>query len=218
MARLYGLDTSPLQDEARSHLRAIHRYNFRRDLSEHANTQRPGFALGPEGGLLVCSWPKGGKPTLPFPYSDEVWTGMEYEVASYLIMEGMVEEGLEIVKAARARHDGRARNPWDEYECGSYYARAMSSYALLQAYSGFRYSAVTKTLWFDPKVTVRPFVCFFATASGYGVIRLTAKSLTVSLREGRLKIDRVRLGPEGSEQVYDWEVTVPAGKSRRLML
>ena len=42
-----------------------------------------------EPGLLLCSWPRGDKPTLPFVYSDEVWTGIEYQVASHLIHEGL---------------------------------------------------------------------------------------------------------------------------------
>ena len=60
---------------------------------------------------LLCTWPRGGKPTLPFVYSDEVWTGIEYQVASHLIAEGFVKEGLTIVKALRSRYDGRVRNP-----------------------------------------------------------------------------------------------------------
>jgi len=82
----------------------------RRDLSEHANPQRPSYACGAEGGPLLCTWPKGGKLSLPFVYSDEVWTGIEYQVASHLMLVGMVEEGLEIVRTCRARYDGRVRN------------------------------------------------------------------------------------------------------------
>ena len=50
--------------------------------------------------------------------------------------EGLVEEGLKIVAGARQRYEGYVRNPFNEYECGNYYARAMSSYALLAALSG----------------------------------------------------------------------------------
>ena len=150
MAGQYGICTPLDTEKVRSSLRAIHRHNFRSSLREHACTQRPGYATGDEPGLLVGSWPKGGKPTLPFVYSDEVWTGIEYQVASHLIAEGFVDEGLEIVRAVRSRYNGRVRNPWNEYECGSYYARAMASYALLSAWSGFRYSAQEQTLWFAP--------------------------------------------------------------------
>ena len=152
MAAIYGIDVPLSRANLRSNLQAIFKHNFKTDLSEHANAQRPGYAMGHEPGLLLCSWPRGNKPTLPFVYSDEVWTGIEYQVASHLIHEGLVEEGLSIVKAARSRYDGRTRNPWNEYECGNWYARAMSSYALLGALSGFRYSAVERTLWFAPRI------------------------------------------------------------------
>ncbi len=70
--------------------------------------------------------------SLPFVYSNEVWTGIEYQVASHLMMIGEKEKAMKIVRAARKRYDGRIRNPFDEYECGHWYARAMSSYGMLQ--------------------------------------------------------------------------------------
>ena len=129
MAKIYGINSPQTVANIKKNLQSIFKYNFKADLFDHANTQRPGYAIGHEPGLLLCSWPKGGKPTLPFVYSDEVWTGIEYQVASHLIEEGFVEEGLTIVKAVRFRYDGHRRNPWNEYECGNYYARAMASYA-----------------------------------------------------------------------------------------
>ncbi|MDR1145666.1 MAG: hypothetical protein LBK71_05965 [Verrucomicrobiales bacterium] len=193
MALLYGIETPVNRANVRKTLSAIYKHNFRRDLSGHANLQRPGYAIGHEAGLLLCSWPRGGKPTLPFVYSDEVWTGIEYQVAVHLILEGKVREGLELVKTVRGRYDGTARNPYDEYECGSYYARAMASYALLPALSGYRYSAVSKTLWFGPQLPTRPFKVFFSAASGYGTIALTKTTLTVTVLEGALPVNELQL-------------------------
>ncbi len=207
MARIYGIETPLARKHVRSNLQAIFKNNFKTDLSQHANAQRPGYALGREPGLLVCSWPNGGKPTLPFPYSDEVWTGIEYQVASHLIHEGLVEEGLTIVKAARSRYDGKTRNPWNEYECGNWYARAMSSYALMGALSGFRYSAVEKTLWFGPQLNVRPFRSFFSTASGFGTISLDGHSVKVEMIEGELSIEKLALTVGGETKLLDWKVT-----------
>lgn len=45
---------------------AVHKYNLKRDLSDFANPQRPAFAAGKEGGLLLCTWPRGGELALPF--------------------------------------------------------------------------------------------------------------------------------------------------------
>ncbi|WP_395089717.1 GH116 family glycosyl hydrolase [Armatimonas sp.] len=194
MASLYGVETPLRKENIASHLKAVFAHNFKPDLFEHACLQRPSYALGHEAGLLLCTWPHGGKPTLPFVYSDEVWTGIEYQVASHCILEGLAEEGLQIVEAVRSRYEGHVRNPFNEYECGSYYARAMASYALLQACTGFRYSAVTKTLEFGPRIPVEGvFKSFFAAATGFGTITLNKSTLTVTMAEGELEINQTLL-------------------------
>ena len=164
-----GLGAPLDSQKVASHLSAVHRYNLKKDLSLHINPQRPGYAAGAEGGLLLCTWPKGGKLSLPFIYSNEVWTGIEYQVASHLMMMGKVDEGLEIVRICRSRYDGRVRNPFNEYECGYWYARALSSYALLQALSGARYDAVDQILYVQPSIK-GDFRSFLSTASGYGIV------------------------------------------------
>jgi hypothetical protein len=197
----------------RKHLAAVYQYNFKPSLWNHANPQRPGYAMGDESGLLLCTWPKGGKPTLPFVYSDEVWTGIEYQVASHLIAEGMVKEGVTIVEAVRSRYDGHTRNPWNEYECGNYYARAMSSYSLLIALSGFRYSAVTHTFTIAPRLDSDPFTCFFSTASGWGTFTLRAGRLEVRLAEGELQVDGLRVSRSGRTVKIHPGILVTAGKT-----
>jgi len=211
MARIYGIETPLAREHVRKTLQAIFKNNFKTDLSQHANAQRPGYAMGHEPGLLVCTWPRGGKPTLPFVYSDEVWTGIEYQVASHLIAEGFMKEGLTIVKALRSRYDGRSRNPWNEYECGNYYARAMASYALLGALSGFQYSAVKRTLWFGPQLDIRPFKTLFSAASGFGTIELGSQSLRVQLLEGTLPLEKVVLTEGGRTRTLEWNTTVQPG-------
>jgi hypothetical protein len=103
---------------------------------------------------LLCSWPHGDALTLPFVYSNEVWTGIEYQAASHLMAMGEVEKGLEIVREVRKRYDGRVRNPFNEYECGHWYARAMASYGLLQGLTGVRYDAVDQVLYVDSKLAI----------------------------------------------------------------
>ncbi len=153
-----------------SHLKSVFKYNFKSDLSDHSNPQRPSFALGNEGGLLLCTWPKGEMLSLPFVYSNEVWTGIEYQVASHLMLIGEVEKALEIVRTCRDRYDGRIRNPFDEYECGHWYARAMSSYGMLQGLTGVRYDAVTQEMLIDSKIG--DFISFISTETGFGNIGL----------------------------------------------
>jgi len=189
MASVCGIEGFLDKKKIRSTLKSIYKYNFMKDLSEHANAQRPAYALGKEGGLLLCTWPKGGRPTLPFVYSDEVWTGIEYQVASHLIMEGMVKEGLQIVRTVRDRYDGTVRNPFDEYECGHWYARAMSSYSLLQALSGVRYDAIDRTLYINPKIE-GDFRCFISTAKGYGTVGIKDGKPFVEVKRGKIVLNK----------------------------
>ena len=164
------------------------------DLSKHSNPQRPGFALGNEGGLLLCTWPRGGKLSLPFVYSDEVWTGIEYQVAAHLMIAGMVEEGLDIVRACRDRYDGRVRNPFNEIECGHWYARAMSSYALLQGLSGARYDAVEQVLYIQPKIK-GDFKSFLSTATGYATAGVKNAKPFLDVKQGKIAIKRIEYAP-----------------------
>ena len=213
LAALCGVQTPQNRENIRRNLASIFSYNFKPSLWEHANPQRSGYAIGDEPGLLLCTWPRGGKPTLPFVYSDEVWTGIEYQVASHMIAEGLVDEGLTVVQAVRSRYDGRSRNPWNEYECGSYYARALASYGLLQALSGFRYSAPEKTLYLAPQLGQRPFECFFSTAAAWGTVILKKDSLEVDIAEGSLEIESLVLERGRKIQRYPVCITVNAGRS-----
>ncbi len=214
MAEVVGLGSPMSKPKVRSHLAQIHRYNLRQDLRGHANPQRPTYALGDEGGLLLCSWPDGGKPSLPFVYSDEVWTGIEYQVASHCIMTGLVDEGLEIVATARARYAGTRRNPFNEYECGHWYARALASWALLPALTGVRYSAVERTLWIAPKSVKRPYRAYLGSGGNFGTVTLGRTSLTIALKAGALAIDRVVI--DGRK--YPWEIMAKEGNEVRLTL
>ena len=163
---------------------------FATDLSDHVNPQRAGYAYGKEGGLILCSWPKGGQPALPFVYSNEVWTGIEYQVASHLILAGHVKEGLEIVRTCRQRYDGRIRNPFDEYECGHWYARAMSSYGLIQSLTGLHYDAVDKQLTIDSKIG-NDFKCFIATETGFGLAGLKKGKPFIDVKYGFIDVKSV---------------------------
>ena len=177
-----------------SHLTAVHQYNYRSDLSEHANPQRPTYALGKEAGLLLCTWPNGGELSLPFVYSNEVWTGFEYQVASHLMLTGHVEEGLQIVRAARDRYDGRVRNPFNEYECGHWYARAMASYGLIQGLTGVRYDAVEQVLYLAPRIP-GDFRAFLATAFGYGTVGIEEGKPFLEVMHGTIQVERIDYRP-----------------------
>jgi non-lysosomal glucosylceramidase len=179
------------EDQVRATLRSIVRYNWREDFAGFKQEPRV-FASENDKGLLICSWPRGGKPQVPTLYSDEVWTGVEYEVAGLLLQEGMVDGALKIMRGARGRYDGRKRSPWNDVECGDHYARAMSSWTLLEAAAGQRYNASEGFLAFDPRIAPENFRCFFITAGGWGTFeqRASAESQVETLtgRYGRTKL------------------------------
>jgi len=244
-AEVLGLDPALQPKRIRKTLQSIFRHNFRNGFYDHPNTQRI-YALNDEQGLLLCSWPNGKRPALPFVYSDEVWTGIEYQVAAHLIYEGFLEEGLAIVKGIRERYDGARRNPWNEVECGSHYARALASWSVLLALSGYRYSATESHLDFQPRVNSSNFRSFFVAGTGWGTYsqHLKEKSLStrieVSYGEVRVRhltlpnkiaattatgphgklLDKSQLKAEGQALHIDLgeEVTIPAGGAFDLTL
>jgi len=186
-----GVDDLFDSHKVESHLLAVHRYNLKKTFVEQANARRPYFACGAESGLLTCSWPRGGRPSLAMIYADEVWTGVEYQVASHLIALGKIDEGLEIVRACRNRYDGTIRNPFDEIEAGHWYARAMSSYALLQAFSGARYDAVEKILYLKPNIE-GDFRCFLSTATGFGTVGIKSGKPFLEVVSGSIPYKEIR--------------------------
>jgi uncharacterized protein (DUF608 family) len=190
LSRTCGFEDFIDPEKVKSHLNSVYRYNMRHDLSGHVNPQRPSYAMGSDGGLLLCTWPHGDQPSLPFVYSNEVWTGIEYQVASHLMLAGMVEEGLDIVRTCRERYDGRTRNPFDEYECGHWYARAMSSYSLLQGLTGIRYDAVDDILYIDSKIG-DTFTSFLSTETGFGNVGLKKGEPFLEVKYGDIKIDKI---------------------------
>ena len=165
-AEVLGLDTGLPPERVKKALQSIFKYNFRTDFRNYPHTQRI-YAINDEQGLVVCSWPKGGRPKIPLSYGDEVWTGIEYQVAAHLIYNGLIDEGMSIVKGISGRYDGVRRNPWNQIEWGNHYSRAMASYSVLLALSGFRYSAVDGEIVFQPRIRPEDFRCFFAAGSAW---------------------------------------------------
>ena len=117
------------------------------------------------------------------------------------MLEGMAEEGLEIVRVCRDRYDGAVRNPFNEYECGHWYARALSSYGLLQGLTGVRYDAVEKTLVIDSRVGDN-FRSFLSTASGFGTVGLENGKPLIDMKVGQLDVEHVFVS--GKEVEFDF--------------
>lgn len=196
-ANTMGLGHLLPEGHVRGALDAIYKHCWRGRLDLPEHHQRV-FAEPWERGMVNCAWPRGGRPERPVLYCDEVWTGIEYEVAAMLMHEGKMEEALQIVKAARDRYTGNQRNPLSEIECGGHYARALSSYTLLLAAGGLDYDAVEMALAFHPKFPSTLYRTFLTFANGWGLLSreeaCTCTTLTVECVQGKLELKRLRVG------------------------
>ena len=126
-------------------LESVMKYNHVESMKNHYTVTR-GYSIGDDAGLIVATWPHNDSPKIPFPYSSEVWTGLEYVAAAGMIYEGMEKDGNQIVTDTRNRFDGSRRNPFNEMEYGNHYVRAMASWATLLAESGFHFSAIDQSM------------------------------------------------------------------------
>ena len=153
---------------------------------------------------MNCTWPKGGRPEVPTRYSDEVWTGIEYEVAGLLLYEREVEPALRILEATRTRYDGHKQNPWNDIECGDHYVRAMASWALLEAASGYQYDAGAAEIGFAPVIAPEKYQAPFVARDGWGTFsqRVTADQQTeaISLMYGSLTVRILHFRPQRAVQ------------------
>lgn len=173
-AALYGVEDDLLEPaNVGATLRAILKHNFMPSMREASNTWRV-FAADDEAGTVMVSWPKGRRrPVIPIPYHSECMTGFEWAFATHLAWRGLVREAEIVAAAIRARYDGEKRNPWNEIECGSNYARAMAAYGMLQAFSGFRYDLTRGEIGFAPRLP-GAFSCFWSLGRAWGVCSRTA--------------------------------------------
>ena len=187
-ANIAGLGEIFDREQTYAALRSIYRNNFVGAMRDTFNPRRV-FSLNDESGVLTCSYPRGG-PTTGIPFAEETMSGFEYQVACHMIQEGLVDEGLEVVAAIRARYDGEKRNPWNEMECGSNYARAMASYALLPALSGFEFDMTKAEIGFHPKRSLPSQRFFWCLNTAWGTVELAADRVALSVLYGSIVIRR----------------------------
>lgn len=192
-ANLCGLGDIFDPDQRKIALKSMLQYNFKPSLRDFANTWRI-FALNDESGTVICEYPEDAKkPIIPIPYCQECMTGFEYAFAGLLISEGFIKEGLQVVAAVRNRYDGARRNPWNEMEAGSNYARSMASFALLPIFSGFSYDLPHDHIGFAP-ILEGDFRCPWFVGTGWGEYAQKENSVKLTVLDGALQISSLTLG------------------------
>jgi hypothetical protein len=201
-------------DRVRQALQAVMRHNFREQFAGFKQSPRR-YVPDDEGGLLMCTWPQQDRPDPHIVYADEVWTGIEYAVAGAMIFERMLDPARRIVTMARSRYDGRRRdglnsgpggNPFNELECGKFYARAMSSWSLLIAAQGLVLEGPRGILGFKPRWQPEDHRSFFTAAEGWGLfvqVRDAKRQIErIEVRHGRVRLNQLLFElPEESKSV-----------------
>ena len=199
MSHVLGLGYLVDEKNVKTTLKSIINYNKNESMYEHFNNMRS-YAMGDEKALLMASWPKGGRPKIPFPYWSEVMTGFEYTAAVGMLFEGLRQEGLGTIKNVRDCYDGKKRNPFDEAECGHHYARAMASWACIIAESQFLYSGVEKAI----KFTDKEGSYFWSNGSAWGVCNIEEKDggyhVSFSVLHGEVELKTFALGEDIIEE------------------
>ena len=190
-ANILGLGDVFDPAQRKTALVSLYRYNFAVPARGRYNPFRL-YSVNDERGAVICVYPEGAKkPAIPIPYCQETMHGFEYALAGLMMSEGMIEEGLEIVRSIRDRYDGEKRNPWNEIECGSNYARSMAAFALIPILSGFVFDRVEKRIGFKPRVSRDAFRCFWSLEGAWGTAERTPDGLSLTLAAGQLPLSEV---------------------------
>jgi len=197
-AQLAGLGPVLRPDHVKAALASIHHLNYVADFGEWTNYMRT-YAVRGERGHVVAAYP-GGLPEHPLPYWCEVWTGLEYVYAVALAQAGEPALAEDVVAAARERYSGRRRNPFDEAECGHHYARALASWGLVVALTGFGYNASEEVMSFACPDGASSWFWSNGTAWGtleHGAVPDQGGAAPAHLHVlgGEVSISRVRVGP-----------------------
>ena len=192
-ANLCGLGDLFDPAQRRTALRSLYRNNFKSTMRDFFNACRI-YCMNDEGGLVISDWPAGAyRPVVPLPYAGETQNGYEYQAAILMIQEGLIDEGLTAVAAIRARYDGARRNPWNEFECGSNYARSMAAWSLVLAFSGFEYDMARGMIGFNPVRAPDHYRTVWSLDSGWGTFAMAPGRLVLTVLAGELTLASIRV-------------------------
>jgi len=231
-ANQVGLPRVIPQEETKTALSSLYKYNFVKDAGKYRDTatikSSRFYSTNGEAGLMMCTFPKGGAKfssggnsntwnNLVVGYFSENMTGFEYQAAAHMISEGLVDKGLTVVKAIHDRYAPIKRNPYNEIEYGNHYTRAMSSYGAFISASGFTYNGPKGVIGFSPKIKSSNFKSAFITAEGWGSYTQSFESdiqkVSLELVYGTLKLkeiilDRLSSGNDITLKLNDKQVDV----------
>jgi len=198
-AHQLGLGRIYPPDKVRSALQAVWKYNWAPDVAAQNAVHRPlrVFARPGEAGLFTCTWPKSAHLSQGVLYKNEIWTGIEYQVAGHMAWEGMVTQALAICRGIHDRYHPARHNPYNEVECGDHYARALASWGVYTGLCGYEHHGPKGHLAFAPRLTPDSFAAAFTAAEGWGLYSQKRHGATqthrIEVRWGKLRLNTLAL-------------------------
>jgi hypothetical protein len=149
-------------------------------------------------GLRNCSWPGDAlwhdvPEDIWVDQANTCWSGVELAFSSFLVYEGLVEEGLAVLETVDERYR-KAGRYFDHQEFGGHYFRPMAAWAMLHALLGLtirdgRYSFAPRLTGDDIRL---PFSCGEGTAT-YAHRRGGREFVTIDVRTGRFRFRELTL-------------------------
>jgi uncharacterized protein (DUF608 family) len=175
---LIGLGNALPPQRVRQVLSAIYKYNF-----------------SPEQGLYNGTYPPDHKPHMPTyrnAQGESNWTGIEYAAAAMMIDQGMVDQGMDVIKAVYRRYL-RAGRYFNHEECGPHYYRPMSIWAAFLAATGFKVDAPRGILTIAPPIKDRELKAPWVSATGVGEFLRTGASFDLDCKDGQTTFRELRV-------------------------
>jgi hypothetical protein len=188
-------------EKTKKAMHSVWKYNFTPDVGPYRGVFKTGrwYALPGEGGLLICTFPKGNREEILGPkpfwaemYFNECQSGYEYEAAAGMVWEDLLLEGLAVTRTIHDRYHASRRNPWNEVECGDHYVRCMAVYGVFTAMCGFEYHGPKGHIGFAPRLTPENFKAAFTSAEGWGTFTQKTEGAmqheTIKVKWGQLRL------------------------------
>ncbi len=225
-----GLERVMDPEHTRAALAAIWKHDYLVDVGPFRAKEKMGrwYAVPGESGTIMASFPFEKPPAFGGPgawaamYFNECMSGFEHQVAAHMVWEGMVPEGLAVMRSVHDRYHPSRRNPYNEIECSDHYARAMASYGVYLAACGWEYDGPAGHVGIDPRIGAADFRAAFTAAEGWGTVRQVvepsgAGTLSLAVVQGQLELETLAtaLGVgDGAQRGVRVSITATNGATR----